>query len=185
MGFREMFYPDRKRDLRPKYRNHCSCNECIDRNKTYGDMWRHKTPVCTCCDCMAIAGQDIPHSYSTYEHTHAPTHTCAMTGPVRHSPYPGSTPCGPPACREEPPPKYSLKPHTTHKVDDACGARVYATPLFPEKNNPHNYRANDPYFRQCGQSSSTSCCSSSSSTCRSYRDDMYVCMPGSYRPCNR
>ncbi|KAJ2510548.1 hypothetical protein H4217_007821 [Coemansia sp. RSA 1939] len=200
MGFRKMFYPNRERDLRPNYRQHCNCRECVDRNKMYGDMWRNRTPVCTCCDCMAIAGQNIPHSYSTYGHTHAQVHTCALPGPAQHNPYAGITgPCGgPPSHIDAPPPKYSLKPHTSHKTDNTCGARAYATPLFPEKNAPQKTCCSTTVYSQPrAQCSSTSCCTSVSTSttccsspapstaCHSHRKDMYVSMPGSYHPCNR
>ncbi|KAJ1741972.1 hypothetical protein LPJ55_003481 [Coemansia sp. RSA 990] len=160
MGFTDLFYPDRKRQLRPKYRKHCGCDECISRAHSYGQMWRHQTPLCTCCDCMAIAGENIPHSHSTYEHTHAPVHTCAMTGPVRHR---SSVPHG---CSCEPsPPKYSLKPSTTHKVDDTCGPRYYTTPLLPKHPACHQPHTEHP---PCG-----------------YNELIYLRTPPNYYPCNR
>ncbi|KAJ2781706.1 hypothetical protein H4R18_002711 [Coemansia javaensis] len=146
MGLMSMFYPDRKRDLRPRYRGHCGCDSCVDRSHAYGEHWRHRTPVCTCCDCMAIAGENVPHTYSTYEHTHAATHTCAMTGCIRHRSDPVGARCPAPAA--DPPPRYSLGPSTTHKVDNCCGARYYATPLFPTKQPEHSACGSHHYAPQ-------------------------------------
>ncbi|KAJ2322778.1 hypothetical protein IWW51_004074 [Coemansia sp. RSA 2702] len=134
MGFSDLFYPDRKRQLRPKYRKHCNCNECVLRSHSYDEMWRHQTPLCTCCDCMAMAGENVPHAHSTYAHTHASSHTCAMTGSVRHNSAVNAPCCG---THEPPPPKYSLKPRTTHKVDNCCGPRYYTTPLLPNTQPQH------------------------------------------------
>ncbi|KAI9505284.1 hypothetical protein GGI25_003614 [Coemansia spiralis] len=185
MGFLQTFYPDRKRDLRPSYKKHCNCDDCIGRSASYGNLWRHKTPVCTCCDCMAIAGQNIPHSQSTFGHTHAATHTCAMPGPVRHYPYPS----GVTSFCDDPPPKYSMKPHTSHKVDEACGSKFYTTPLYPERKGWDGHVCAGAHPSSYSSSCSTVSCSCSnpstnSATC-CHREDRYLMMPRSYRPCNR
>ncbi|KAJ2502856.1 hypothetical protein GGH96_000726 [Coemansia sp. RSA 1972] len=171
MGFADLFYPNRQRQLRPKYRKHCNCDECVARAHSYGQMWRNNTPVCSCCDCMAIAGENVPHTHSTYAHTHAQTHTCAMQGPVRHSSR-VNAPCCPPVC-ETPPPKYSLRPHTTHKVDNACGPRYYTTPLWPQRNDRGH---------QCGGHPPAAC---TSHPHRPYDEHIYLRTPPNYHPCNR
>ncbi|KAJ2773476.1 hypothetical protein IWQ57_001276 [Coemansia nantahalensis] len=174
MKLRSLFYPDRKRDLRPNYRDHCGCDDCIGRAQAYGEHWRHKTPVCTCCDCMAIAGEDVPHTHSTYSHTHAASHTCAMTGPIQHRSHPTVDSCAIP--HREPPPKYSLTPHTTHKVDDCCGARYYTTPLFPgtQPEPAHGCASVHPLRQQACECPPNG-----------YNELIYLRTPGTYRPCNR
>ncbi|KAJ2847389.1 hypothetical protein IWW36_003877 [Coemansia brasiliensis] len=176
MGFTDLFYPDRKKQLRPKYRKHCGCDECISRTHSYGQMWRHQTPLCTCCDCMAVAGENVPHTHSTYEHTHAPMHTCAMTGNVRHR---SSVPHGC-SCESErytPPPKYSLKPSTTHKVDDTCGPRYYTTPLFPNRHPAPSAPACDGHHGHVA-------CNAEHPPC-GYNELIYLRTPPNYHPCNR
>ncbi|KAJ1863414.1 hypothetical protein H4R99_004794 [Coemansia sp. RSA 1722] len=201
MGFMDIFYPNPKQQLKPKYRKSCNCDECVTRNHSYGELWRNKTPSCSCCDCMSKAGLNIPHNFSTYGHTHAAVHSCAETG----------TYCGPTAasgCRDvahvEPPPKYSLMPHTTHKVDEFCDSKHYTTPLALVK--PHV--ASDCYRMSHGSPCSSSstlvhshahahahghshghghgcACKATAHAPHGYREDMYLAMPSSYVPCNR
>ncbi|KAJ2157174.1 hypothetical protein GGF46_004696 [Coemansia sp. RSA 552] len=184
MGFTDLFYPDRKRQLRPKYRKHCNCDDCVHKSHSYGEMWRHNTPVCTCCDCMAIAGENVPHTHSTYEHTHAATHTCAMPGNIRHRSHPNKPPCCETTPVHEPPPKYSFKPQTTHKVDNCCGPRYYTTPIFPDRqpaprDNPHS----------CGTHHGHATCPapacSSATPPNGYNELIYLRTPHTYHPCNR
>ncbi|KAJ2385293.1 hypothetical protein GGI05_004742 [Coemansia sp. RSA 2603] len=193
MGFMDLFYPDPKKKNRPQYRKSCNCDECIARNRSYGDFWRAKTPVCTCCDCMAIAGQNIPHVHSTPGHVHAPHHSCAQSG----------VPCLP-GCYDTrhaeattmppPPPKYSLMPQTTHKVDAMCESKYYTTPLALAK--PHVPVDTCRVAHAHGAANGCPC-----AECRGYyhghthvhshghshchREDMYLAMPSSYVPCNR
>ncbi|KAJ2000751.1 hypothetical protein GGI04_004026 [Coemansia thaxteri] len=169
MGIVDLFYPNRKRQYQPKYKNSCNCEDCHQRAHSYGQAWRNKTPVCTCCDCMSKAGLSIPHSYSTHNHVQAGVHTCAMTGQVRHSSSTGSAHCCGPFS-DEPLPKYSLTPHTTHKVDNACGSRHYATPLhapLPPRHVVHQSHHHAP----CDV--------------RVYDERTYLSMPNSFHPCNR
>ncbi|PIA19731.1 hypothetical protein COEREDRAFT_79015 [Coemansia reversa NRRL 1564] len=192
MGFLSTFYPDRKRDLRPKYRKHCNCNECVDRAHSYGQHWRHLTPVCTCCDCMALAGENVPHTHSTYEHTHAATHTCAMTGDIRHKSNPNTGCCSAPT-HDSPPPKYSLKPNTSHKVDNCCGSRYYTTPLFPAKqpsvsnSQGHSCGAHHGYDNCPAQQSTHAHYGASlphSTAAHAERELVFLTPPAGYRTCN-
>ncbi|KAJ2685398.1 hypothetical protein IWW39_004287 [Coemansia spiralis] len=165
-----MFYPDRKKQYTPKYRNSCNCDDCLKKTHHYGEYWRNQTPVCTCCDCMARAGQNIPHSYSTHNHVQASTHTCAMTGDYRHGHSTGAACCSGHHADEQLP-KYSLTPHTTHKVDNACGSRYYATPLHPTVVPQHaNYHHNQHQVHVNG---------------KVYDERSYISMPNTYHPCNR
>ncbi|KAJ2808744.1 hypothetical protein H4S07_003348 [Coemansia furcata] len=164
MGLLNMFYPDRKKQYKPQFRNSCNCDDCLKKAHLYGEYWRNQTPVCTCCDCMARAGQNIPHSYSTHNHVQASTHTCAMTGDYRHGCSTGA--CHPGHHGDEALPKYSLTPHTTHKVDAACGSRYYATPLHPTVV-PQQM---SPYVHHNG---------------KVYDERTYLSMPNTYHPCNR
>ncbi|KAJ2776841.1 hypothetical protein GGI15_004714 [Coemansia interrupta] len=180
MGFMDIFYPDPKKKNRPKYRKSCNCDECILRSRSYGDFWRAQTPLCTCCDCMAMAGQNIAHSHSTAGHVHASHHTCAQTGRQ----YASSSCCD---LRREPtpPPKYSLMPQTTHKVDEFCEAKYYTTPLALAR--PHV----PAEVCRVGHGAASGCacaaCSGHSHHGHSHghREDMYLAMPSSYVPCNR
>ncbi|KAJ2719150.1 hypothetical protein GGI07_005388 [Coemansia sp. Benny D115] len=179
MGFMDIFYPDPRKKLMPKYRKHCGCQDCIKRQHSYGELWRHKTPVCSCCDCMSEAGLNIPHNHSTYGHRHAATHTCA--NPQCHSS--SSSCCGPPMhpmhpVVEPPPPKYSLMPQTTHKVDEFCPSRHYTTPLSLAK--PHTHGCNCA----AGRSGYHNGCPPTA-VAPGYHPQMYLSMPGDYRPCNR
>ncbi|KAJ2352560.1 hypothetical protein GGF43_003725 [Coemansia sp. RSA 2618] len=176
MGLFDLFYPNRPRQLRPKYRKHCNCDECVSRSHSYGEMWRHQTPVCSCCDCMAMAGENVPHTHSTYAHTHAARHTCAMQGPIRHNPVVNQGCCQPAKC--DPPPKYSLMPRTTHKVDQACGPRYYATPLFPSSNAQTAH--------QCGGHAPPTCPGHPQPQHHYAHDNsVYLRTPANYHPCNR
>ncbi|KAJ1891126.1 hypothetical protein LPJ66_007093 [Kickxella alabastrina] len=179
MGFLDIFYPSTSRSRQPHYHKSCNCSDCIQRAHSYGELWRHKTPLCTCCDCMAKAGQNIPHNHSTYAHTHANAHTCtAQTG--QH--YPGIT-RSINHMQPMPPPRYSLMPETTHKVDVFCPAKAYATPLaLAAPHVPHlccpggGVSANGQHVCARGPPPPVA---------HGYNEQMYVSMPGSYRPCNR
>ncbi|KAJ2865453.1 hypothetical protein GGH94_002222 [Coemansia aciculifera] len=172
MGMLDMFYPDRKKQYKPKYRNSCNCDDCMKKAHHYGQYWRNQTPVCTCCDCMARAGQNIPHSHSTHNHVQAAAHTCAMTGDYRHSCSTGAA-CHSGHYVDESLPKYSLTPHTTHKVDATCGSRYYATPLYPAVVPQHIDHQHHQYHQHAP------------CTGKVYDERTYLSMPNTFHPCNR
>lgn len=191
MGLLEKFYPSINPRNPTQYRNHCNCQDCHRRAQEYGRVWRERTPLCTCCDCMARAGQDIRQSYSTLNHTLASGHTCGM--PSHSHPYHASGQY--PAHAEDPPPRYSLMPGTTHKVDHACGSRYYATPLEPEVRYQSLYPSTTAIKEECA-------CSGGGHPVKQpqyhhhqqpqqpvmrcgkvYDAQTYLNMPSQYRPC--
>ncbi|KAJ2752287.1 hypothetical protein GGI19_003932 [Coemansia pectinata] len=95
-----------------------------------------------------------------------------MTGDYRHSCSTGAA-CHSGHYVDESLPKYSLTPHTTHKVDATCGSRYYATPLYPAVVPQHIDHQHHQYHQHAP------------CTGKVYDERTYLSMPNTFHPCNR